>query len=248
MKALIIEDERMAQMQLRRLLAEGFPDIEVDRCLESISQSVDYLSVDPPIDVIFMDVELSDGDCFEIFRRVDVKVPVIMTTAYDSYAIKAFEAGSIDYLLKPISASALERAVARVRERGALQDKAAMLHAAGVAPARKDRFTIKVGDRLIPVSASQIAFFTSEDKFNYLTLLSGEKYLTDMTLDFLEGALEAERFFRVSRGAIVCRDAVLEVSRHPGGRLRLSCLPASADAHAIIVARARVRSFLAWLG
>ncbi len=247
MKALIIEDEKMAQMQLRRLLSAGFPDIEVVDCLESVSQTVDYLAVHPPMDMIFMDVELSDGDCFEIFRQVDVKVPVIMTTAYDSYAIKAFEAGSIDYLLKPIDPSALSRAVARVRERGELQDKAAMLSAAGIPPASryKDHITIKVGDRFFPVEASQIACFTSEDKYNYLTLLTGEKYLTDLTLEAVEAAFDPQIFFRISRGAIVSRSSILEVVRHPGGRLRLICQPASSE---LVVARARVRSFLGWLG
>ena len=117
MKALIVEDERMAQAQLVRLLAACFPDIEVVAATDSVRGTVDFLAADPPVDLIFMDVELSDGECFEIFRQVPVKAQVIMTTAYDSYALKAFEAGSIDYLLKPIGVEALVRAVGRCRER-----------------------------------------------------------------------------------------------------------------------------------
>ncbi|MBO5545666.1 MAG: response regulator, partial [Bacteroidales bacterium] len=121
MKALIVEDERMAQAQLTRLLESRFPDIEVVAATGSVGDTVAYLAADPPIDVIFMDVELADGECFEIFRQVPVRAQVIMTTAYDTYAVKAFEAGSIDYLLKPIGEEALARAVGRCRERIAQQ-------------------------------------------------------------------------------------------------------------------------------
>ena len=117
MKVLIIEDEIMAQRSLTRLLAQHHPDMDVVGTASSVSGAVAWLK-DPAnsVDVIFMDVELADGICFEIFRQVDIKAKVIMTTAYDSYALKAFEAGSIDYLLKPVDADALQRAVARVRQ------------------------------------------------------------------------------------------------------------------------------------
>ena len=133
MKALIVEDERMAQAQLTRLLESRFPDIEVVAATGSVHDTVAYLAADPPIDVIFMDVELADGECFEIFRQVPVRAQVIMTTAYDTYAVKAFEAGSIDYLLKPIGEEALARAVGRCRERIAQQ--AAAANAASVSTA-----------------------------------------------------------------------------------------------------------------
>jgi DNA-binding LytR/AlgR family response regulator len=252
MKALIVEDERMAQAQLVRLLKAHFPDIEVVQATDSVRSTVEYLSADPPLDLIFMDVELSDGECFEIFRQVAVHAQVIMTTAYDSYALKTFEAGSIDYLLKPIGEDALRRAVGRCRQR--LQSAPAAgidvekLLAAVTGTAKKqyrERFVVYVGDRIIPVRTDEIAGFFSEEKANYLFTGSGERYLVDSTLDALEGELDPERFFRISRGAIVARSAVRSVSRHFSGRLKLELDPA--PPFEPTVSRARVDDFLKWL-
>ena len=252
MKALIVEDERMAQAQLVRLLKAHFPDIEVVQATDSVRSTVEYLSADPPLDLIFMDVELSDGECFEIFRQVAVHAQVIMTTAYDSYALKAFEAGSIDYLLKPIGEDALRRAVGRCRQR--LQSAPAAgidvekLLAAVTGTAKKqyrERFVVYVGDRIIPVRTDEIAGFFSEEKANYLFTESGERYLVESTLDALEGELDPERFFRISRGAIVARSAVRSVSRHFSGRLKLELQPA--PPFEPTVSRARVDDFLKWL-
>ena len=256
MKALIVEDERMAQAQLIRLLKARFPDIEVVFATDSVRDTVDYLAAAPPIDLIFMDVELSDGECFEIFRQVPVKAQVIMTTAYDTYAVKAFEAGSIDYLLKPIGEEALDRAVGRCRERigRQAQDGAApgidvekLLAALGGRGQRqyKERFVVYVGEQIIPVQAEGIAAFFSEEKANYLLTTEGERYLVDATLDTLEGEIDPERFFRISRGAIVARSAVQSVSRHFSGRLRLTLQPA--PPFEPTVSRARVEDFLKWL-
>ena len=132
MKVLIVEDEIMAQKSLTRVLMQNFSDVEIVGYTDSIKSTVNWLKDDShPVDVIFMDVELADGVCFEIFRQVEVKAKVIMTTAYDSYALKAFEAGSIDYLLKPVDASALKRAVARCRMSGGQLDVEALMKALG---------------------------------------------------------------------------------------------------------------------
>lgn len=253
MKALIVEDERMAQAQLVRLLKTHFPDIEVVYATDSVRGTVEYLAADPPIDLIFMDIELSDGDCFEIFRQIPVRPQVIMTTAYDSYALKAFEAGSIDYLLKPIGEEALRRAVGRCRERvsaGAAQpgiDVQALLAAvAGSTQKRyKERFLVYVGEQIIPVQADDIAAFFSEDKANYLLTMTGERYLIEFSLDALDAELDPGRFFRISRGAIVARSKVRSVSRHFSGRLRLELQPT--PPFEPTVSRARVEDFLKWL-
>ena len=256
-KALIVEDERMAQIQLAHLLATRFPDIEVVHFTDSVRGTVAYLAADPPIDVIFMDVELSDGECFEIFRQIPVRAQVIMTTAYDTYAVKAFEAGSIDYLLKPIGVEALERAVGRCRERAAQRaaagstapafDVEALLSAMEGRQRKqyKERFVVYVGERIIPVRTEEIAYFFSEEKANYLYTSDGARYLVEATLDALEGELDPERFFRISRGAIVARSAVRSVSRHFSGRLRLDLQPA--PPFEPTVSRARVDDFLKWL-
>lgn len=116
-KVLIIEDEALSRNNLAKMLKDNFSDIEIIGITSSVQSSVAFLRAENDVDIIFMDVELSDGDCFEIFRQTDVKAKVIMTTAYDSYALKAFEAGSIDYILKPVNETALRRAVNRCRER-----------------------------------------------------------------------------------------------------------------------------------
>lgn len=248
-KALIVEDEKMAQAQLARLLKTYFPDIEVAAVTESVRATVDYLAQDPPVDLIFMDVELADGECFEIFRQVKVRQQVIMTTAYDSYALKAFEAGSIDYLLKPVGEEALRRAVGRCREReaaGSHIDVEKLL--AAVAPPQKrykERFVVYVGEQIIPVPAAEVACFFSEEKCNYLLTDGARRYLIDTTLDALEAELDPERFFRIARGVIVSRSAVRSVSRHFSGRLKLSLQPV--PPFELTVSRARVDDFLRWL-
>ena len=249
MKALIVEDERMAQAQLARLLKTHIPDIEVVQCTASVAETVTYLAADPPIDVVFMDVELADGECFEIFRKVPVKARVIMTTAYDSYALKAFEAGSVDYLLKPIGEDALKRAVDRCRERtgaGSGLDVEKLL-AAISAPKKeyKERFIVYVGEQIIPVRTDAIACFFSEEKSNFLLTEEGKRYLVDSSLDSLEEELDPAEFFRISRGVIVSRRAVRSVSRHFSGRLWADLKPD--PPFEPTVSRARVEDFLRWL-
>ena len=250
MKALIVEDERMAQAQLVRLLKAHFPDVEVVHATDSVHATVEYLSADPPVDLIFMDVELSDGECFDIFRKVPVRAQVIMTTAYDSYALKAFEAGSIDYLLKPIGVEELERAVGRCRERHAQKTPSAgidieKLLAASARKQHKERFIVYVGERIIPIDTDRIAGFFSEEKANYLFTDTGERYLVESTLDSLEAELDPERFFRISRGAIAARSAVRSIYRHFSGRLKLDLRPT--PPFEPTVSRARVDDFLKWL-
>lgn len=246
MKALIVEDEIMARAQLARLLKANFPDIEIVKSTDSVSATVDYLASSPELDIIFMDVELSDGDCFEIFRRIPVKAKIIMTTAYDSYAIKAFEAGSVDYLMKPIDLAPLERAVKRCRELTSNIDVAKLL--SSISESRKqykERSVIHIGDRIIPIKVEDVAFFFSEEKANYLVLNSGERYLIDTTIDSLENELNPDKFFRVSRGCIIGRWAVRSAARHINGRLKIGCKPE--PPFEITVARARVDDFYAWL-
>jgi len=248
MKALIVEDEKMARDNLARTLSSLFPDIEVVGAAASVAETLRWLR-DPAnaADVIFMDVELSDGDCFEVFRQEKVKAKVIMTTAYDSYAVKAFEAGSVDYLLKPIEPAALRRAVERCRERGSGVDIDAVLRALGRAgaPQYKERFVVSVGESIIPVSTSDIAYFYSKDKYNYLTASDGTSYIIDSSLDTIADELDPKKFFRISRGCIVALPAIRSITRQFGGRLRISAEPG--PPFEMTVARARVEDFLAWL-
>ena len=163
MKVLIVEDDIMAQRSLVRLLTQNFPDMDIVGTTSSVKSTVEWLKdAGNKADGIFMDVELADGICFEIFRQIDIKAKVIMTTAYDSYALKAFEAGSIDYLLKPVDLSALKRAVARVQANSEGIDietlMKIMTDAAAPKKEYKERYIIRFNDRIIPLETSEIAF------------------------------------------------------------------------------------------
>ena len=249
MRVLIVEDEIMAQNSLIRVLSQNFPDLDVVGTTTSVKGAVSWLK-DPEnsADIIFMDVELSDGVCFEIFRQVEVKSKVIMTTAYDSYALKAFEAGSIDYLLKPIEITDLKRAVARCRMSGGNFDYEALAKALGMGAAKKDykeKYIVRFNDRIVPLQTSNIAFVYSEEKNNYLTTFDGERYIIDSSLDVISDELNPSLFFRISRGCIVNTKAIQSIIKQAGGRLLIkSNPPASFE---MTVSRSRVDEFLEWL-
>ena len=196
-----------------------------------------------------MDVELSDGVCFEIFRQTEVKAKVIMTTAYDSYALKAFEAGSVDYLLKPIDIDALRRAVARCRMSGGGVDVESLLKAIGggqeTRKEYKERYLIRFNDRIIPLSTDSIAYIYSEEKNNWLVTFDGQKYIIDSSLDIVSEELNPAKFFRISRGCIISMKAITSIIKQPGGRLRI--IPDPPVTFEMTVSRSRVDDFLAWL-
>lgn len=250
MKVLIIEDEIMAQKSLVRLLSQNFPDITVVNILSSVKGAVSWLKDNPDAaDVIFMDVELSDGVCFEIFRQTNVKAKVIMTTAYDHYAVKAFETGSVDYLLKPIDSTALKRAVARCRMSGGMVDVEQLLKAVGnnAAPEKeyKERYIIRFNDRIVPLQTSDIAYVYSEEKNNYLVTSDGHKYVIDSSLDVIYEDMNPRDFFRISRGCIMSMKAIRSIVKQAGGRLRIMTDPESP--FEMTVSRSRVDDFLAWI-
>ncbi len=250
MKVLIVEDEIMAQKSMTRMLTQNFPDMEIVGCTSSIKSTVAWLQ-DPAnsADIIFMDVELSDGECFEIFRLTEVKAKVIMTTAYDSYALKAFEAGSIDYLLKPIDPASLKRAVARCRMSGGGIDVEALLKAVVGRTVQqrgyKERYIVRFNDRIIPLQTSDIAYIYSEEKTNYLVTFNDQRYIIDSSLDVITEELSPENFFRISRGCIISMKAINSIIKQPGGRLRIKANPE--PPFEMTVSRSRVDDFLEWL-
>ena len=249
MKVLIVEDEIMAQKSLSRLLMQNFSDIEVVGYTDSVKSTVDWLKQEEnSADIIFMDVELADGICFEIFRQTEVKAKVIMTTAYDSYALKAFETGSVDYLLKPVDAAALKRSVARCRMSGGQLDVEALMKAMGVPDTRreyKERYIIRFNDRIVPLETSNIAYIYSEEKNNYLVTFDDQKYIIDSSLDLVAEELNPDYFFRISRSCIVSLKAIISIIKQAGGRLRLVAKPE--PDFEMTVSRSRVDDFLRWL-
>ena len=252
MNVLIIEDEIMAQKSLTRSLTLNFPDMNIVAYLDSVMGAVGWLRENGnSIDIIFMDVELSDGVCFEIFKQIEIKAKVIMTTAYDSYALKAFEAGSVDYLLKPIEAEPLKRAVARCRMGGGGVDVEVLLRMLEGGQQRKftkgykERYIVRFNDRIVPLNVTDIAFIYSEDKNNYLVTFDGQKYIIDSSLDVMNEDLNPENFFRISRSSIVSMKSIKSITKQPGGRLRIDTNPA--PPYEMTVSRSRVDDFLNWL-
>ena len=250
MKVLIVEDEVMAQKNLMRSLTQNFPDMEIVGTSDSVKGTVNWLKdPDNQVDVIFMDVELSDGEGFEIFRQCDVKAKVIMTTAYDNYASKAFEAGSVDYLLKPIDISALKRAVARCRMSGGAVDTEALLKAINTTGSNrkvyKERYIVKFNDRIVPLMTSDIAYVYSEEKNNYLVTFDDKKYVIDSSLDVIAEDLNPSEFFRISRSCIIAMSAIKSIVKQAGSRLRIC--PEPEPSFEMTGRRSRVDDFLEWL-
>ena len=230
MKVLIVEDEPMAQANLCRTLLREYPDMEVVGMTGSVRETVEWLSApaNRP-DVIFMDVELSDGSCFEIFREVNVNARVVMTTAYDSYAVKAFEVNSIDYLLKPIEKEALDRAVERCRKSVSGTDVSGLMASLNQKREYRQRFMLRIND-----------------KMTWMYTKDGQKYVMDQSLDIISTELDPSSFFRVSRNCIIASSAVRSIIKLQGGRLKINPLPECSSE--ILVSRSRSDDFLVWMG
>ena len=246
MKALIIEDELRAREHMTRLLGDNFPSVEVVGAVGSVRESIQWLDSHEAPDVIFMDVELSDGSSFDIFTRTEVTSQVIMTTAYDQYAVHAFEVNAVDYLLKPINLADLQRAIARVASGEAAKSGGEAIRSL-IAQARKEKFLIRLNDRIVPVRTADIAYFYSEAKNSYIVTVSGSSYVMDDSLDTLAESLDPSAFYRISRSCIVSEGVIDSVSRLMGGRLRITLRPGLPSLTDLTVSRARVEGFLAWL-
>lgn len=251
MKVFIVEDEIPAQVNLKRALKANFSDVEVVGIADSVVSTVAWLqNPENETDIVFMDVELSDGLCFEIFNRVQIDAKVIITTAYDNYAIKAFKINSVDYLLKPIDnrelIAAVERCQGLIKEDASTENDGN--YGADSHPANreyKQRFVVKIGDHIIIVGVDDIAYFISRDKTSYIITHDGKSYITDQSLDTIETLLDPKNFFRISRACITNIRAIDSVSRHFSGRLRVGLLPKQDDD--IFISRVRTNDFMRWI-
>lgn len=255
MKALIVEDEKLAQRTLTLALERNFPDIEVAGVTDSVRSTLEWLRTpgNAP-DIIFMDVELLDGSCFEIFKQEKITARLVMTTAYDKYAVKAFEAGSLDYLLKPYDDDALQRAVARCRATAEVFDMAPILEAmerfaaenASGKKAWRRRFIVRLGNKIIPIATEDIAYFYVEGKSKYIVRNDGTRFFFDQPTETILEELDPTRFFRISRNYIIASHAIQGIERLNSGRLKILISPSPAEEE-MIVSRSRVSDFMAWL-
>jgi two-component system LytT family response regulator len=258
MKVLLIEDEELTARKLQRLLADVEPAARVVGLAGSIEASVAWLQANPAPDLILMDIELADGQSFEIFNRTAVASPVIFTTAYDEYAIKAFKVHSIDYLLKPVKAEDLRRALTKLQElKGILHQETdtlppslsrllAQLAPPPAAAVYRDRFMIKQGQRLFSVPVEEVAYFFSRNKISFLKTHQGHEWMVEYTLDQLDKLLDPRRFFRLNRQVIAGLNAVDKVHLYFNNKLKIQLLPGFEEE--VLVSREKAGEFKLWMG
>ena len=273
MNVLIVEDEELAVRKLRKLVAEVDPTLAVQGVTSSIEDSVSWLQENPAPDLIFMDIELADGQSFEIFDQVNVRSRVIFTTSYDEYALQAFKVNSIDYLLKPIQKEDLQRSLKKLRDLTPANEPSDSLPATqsiniekllrelqvggnlawseGRIPGipgkeHRKRFLVKQGQKLLSVEVGDILYFYTDERFSFFRTRTNQKFLVDYTLDELADSLDPVQFFRVNRGLILTHAAVEQIQPYFGNRLSLTLKPAF-DREAL-VSREKVGDFKTWMG
>jgi two-component system LytT family response regulator len=248
MKALIIEDEVMAAQALQKILEEVSPETKVVGVLDSIADTVEWIEKNPMPDLMFMDIHLADGSSFAIFEQTSITCPVIFTTAYDEYALKAFEVNSIDYLLKPISKEAMERAMHKYHtlvnkslDQGKLDVILAQL---GEKKRYKSCFLMPERDKLVPLPANNIAYIYIDSKTVRMASFESKSFYISQTLDDLMNELDPKIFFRANRQFIVSRRAIKDVSVWFGNKLAINLTVDVPEK--IIVSKARVSEFKIW--
>ncbi|MCE6990148.1 LytTR family DNA-binding domain-containing protein [Dyadobacter sp. CY323] len=257
MNALIVEDEDLSVRRLKKLLAETVPSLTVAGVTDSIEETVDWLeknrknNADP--DLIFLDIELSDGQSFEIFNRIQVTSTIIFTTSYDEYALQAFKLNSIDYLLKPVHREDLQRSMQKYEN---LRAQPAADSLEGIrkllegfrkpAVEYRQRFLVKQGQKMLSVEVGDISYFFTDDRYSFFITDSGQKLLVDYTLDELAEVLDPSRFFRINRGMMVAHKAVDKIDPYFGNRLALTLRPGHSKE--ALVSREKVSDFKHWMG
>ena len=251
MNILIVEDETAAAVNLKAILRNVAPSYRVLAVLETIEESVEYFqdANQTRPDLVFMDIHLADGESFRIFDSVEIDSPIIFTTAYDEYALRAFKVNSIDYILKPIKADDLQRALEKFTrlsgaEKSSYQERIdAMIETSQ--QERQQVFLVHFKDKIIPLNIDDVAYFyTSNEKVTAFTF-KGEKYIVDRTLETLQSNLPDKEFFRANRQFIIARKAVKDIAVWFGSRLSLNLTVEIPEK--IIISKARVPEFKQWL-
>lgn len=250
MNILIVEDEPRAAAHLAHLIRQARPGAQVTATIDSVKRTIEWLEHSPSPDLIFMDIELGDGRSFEVFEQVAVRSPVVFTTAYDEFALRAFKVNSIDYLLKPVTKEDLIAAFTKYDTLTRSVTAPSVQESIGLvmqmlAKKYKERFIIKTGERLRQVNVKDILFFFSLEKATFAQTNDGRKHILDFTLDQIEGLVDPAQFFRINRKYVVCSEAIHDMVSHVNSRLKL--LLRGCDDKDIIVARERVQLFREWL-
>lgn len=254
-KVLIIEDEPFAQNELKRLLSNSsYTSIVLD-CIDSIEDALIWFDENEHPDLVFLDIQLSDGLSFEIFEKTKILSPIIFTTAFDEYAIQAFKVNSIDYLLKPIEPDALEIALEKFAElKDHYSSKQTNISEAQIAhlleftkPKEefKSRFLIKIGDQIKYIFVENIAYFFAEDNVVFLVAENAEKYIIDYSLNQLTNYLNPGSFFRLNRSYFVNIKSIHKIHKFFNSRLKVELKPATDED--LLISRVKVPDFLKWV-
>lgn len=252
MKVVIIEDEFLTAQRLDGMINKYDPSIEVLAILPSVKEAVVWFKNNPDPDLVFMDIHLEDGQSFSIFETINLEVPVIFTTAYDEYMIKAFKVNSVDYLMKPLNYDELAKAIDKYKkfhehpaeERDSMGDLIKAIQTKETD--YKERFLISVGSRLKTIELSEVQYFYSAEKITFLVTKDSQRYPVDYSLDKLALMLNPKEFFRINRQMIVKLPAIGNIYVYPKGKLRVDLIPASKEE--VFVSLDRVTEFKEWLG
>jgi DNA-binding LytR/AlgR family response regulator len=248
MKVLIIEDERIAAERLKKMVLDLYPSYQIVGMLVSVKSSVEWLKSNPAPNVILMDINLADGQSFEIFSQIEVKTPVIFTTAYDEHALKAFKVSSIDYLLKPIKLDDLKRAFSKLKsfnEENSRHIESMLKKFSAHSKDFQKRIVIRYGDTIKMVEVGDVAYFYTEDKINYLCTRDDLRYPVDHNLDELDHMLDPAVFFRINRQFIVNIHAIDKMLAWSKSRVKVILRPPSKED--TIVSTERSPHFKTWL-
>ncbi len=250
MNILIIEDEALAAERLKMLLQQYDPSIKVVGVLESIEETVHWLQTKPAPDLLLMDIHLSDGHCFEIFKQTLIQKPIIFTTAFDHYAINAFQHYSVDYIMKPVTAEALATAINKYKTMAAVFTAPDFKVWPGLVNENKstrykDRFLAKVGTRTFFIQAEDVAYFAADNKIVSLADKEGNRYIVNYTIEKLEPILDPHHFFRINRKMIIHSKSIEQVKPHFNNRLKLA-LKNIRTSDEIVISRERVAAFKKW--
>lgn len=251
MNILIIEDEPQAAKRIETLVMELLPNARVLDKIDSVKKSVQWFKSNPTPDIVLMDIQLADGTSFQIFEQCEVKCPVIFTTAYDEYALKAFKVNSIDYILKPVDKNDLQAAFKKLETlTNNSDDTRKLLTSIGdvvqkLSRKHKERFVIKVGEHLRTIEVKNILYFYSQDKATFCHTHENRNHILDFTLEQLEDLIDPLVYFRVNRKYFVRAEAIQDIISYSNSRLKLK-LKNSLDTD-VIVARERVQEFKQWL-
>jgi len=252
MKILIVEDEELAAKKLQKTLLSIDPEAEVAGITESIKSTVEWLEDNPAPDLVLMDIELADGQSFEIFNMTQVKSPVIFTTSYDEFALKAFKVNSVDYLLKPIQKDELQAALDKFRKMK--EDKAGVNLDSLVKELQlklqpkeyRKRFLVKHAQKLVSIEVEEISYFYSDGRLNFFKTYDNKKFVVDYTMDELEDMLDPDKYFRISRSFYVSIVSIDKIDDYFGNRLILGLKPAVEKE--ALVSREKVTEFKKWMG